>query len=137
MNKNAADNRPSVSSSIKRDSKVVGQIPAVDKARDTLRKRSIGAGLGGGRISGERVTGDRDREKDGDEKSTPSSGGTGTSIWSKKGTSAGVAAGSVGRPGAPGMGRSNSGGIGGGQSQSFGGGGTSFGKKVRVLEPDK
>lgn len=124
-NENAANNRGSIATSIKRDSKVVGQIPAVDKARDTLRKRpseSFGSGMS--------AAGEKNSDKE--EKYTPSSSGTAgsTSVWSKKGTSAGI-----GRGATPGIGRSNSGGVG---SASVGAtGGTSFGRRVRVVEPDR
>lgn len=116
----AIKSRGQAAPSVKRDTKVVGQIPAIDKARDTLRKTP--SGIFGG-VAGP------DRAGDAQEKpNTPSSAGTAgsASAWSKKGTSAAPSRTSV-----PSLGRSDSGGA---TSVSAG---TSFGRRVRLVEPEK
>ena len=99
--------------------------PAAAQARQTLRKRSSG----GQGVEGERGT------QSSDERTTPSSGGTSASAWSRKGTSAGrgivagtrqsVQGGTIG-------GLAATGGTSSGTS-----GGTSFGRRVRLIEPDE
>jgi len=97
--------RVSSTSGLKKDPVRVGTSPAVDRARDSLRK-----GWSGG---GERGTqsGDEGRGKVG-------------SAWSKKGSNLGATRGLEG---------SNSGNGAGPASET----GSSFGRRVRVVEPDK
>lgn len=94
--------RGSSASDLKKDSIKVGPSPAVDRARESLRKRSI---------VGERGTQSGDEGR-----------GSAESAWSKK--SSGIGANR-------GLGRSNSG------SGAANNGGSSFGRRVRVVEPDK
>ena len=100
----------------KRDALRAGPSPAVDKARDQLRKSSAGMVPGGPQMG-----------SSGDERAQ----NTGSSAWSKKGTSA-----SVGRAHQGQLGRSAST---AGSTPAVGSslGGTSFGRRVRVVEPDE
>lgn len=97
----------SATSHLRHDPMKAGPSPAVDKARDALRKRSS---------LFERET------QSGDERAL-SSGGTQSSAWSRNVTSAGKS---------QTLGRSNSGSAGVAGSS---GGATSFGRRVRVIEP--
>lgn len=104
--------RGSSLANLRKDSLKASLGPAIDKARDTLRKSS----LQGGR---------QERAAHSGDEGIASSNGPGASAWSKKGTSAG-------RPslsGAQTMGRSNSG--------SGVGTSTSFARRVRLIEPDE
>lgn len=107
--------RGSTSGNLRKDSLKASIGPAVDKARDTLRKSSLQGG--------------RERAAHSGDERTASSSGTTASAWSKKGTSAG-------RPsfgGAQTLGRSNS----GSGVAASGSTGASFARRVRVIEPDE
>lgn len=111
----------SVGGGLRKDPRRASVSPAVEKARNSLRKTSS-SGLT-----------EKDRgTQSGDEK-IPSSGGTTGSAWSKKGTSASTGRGSVASAQ---LGRSNSGSV----NTWFGGsssGGTSLGRRVRLVEPEE
>lgn len=98
--------------------------PAAAQARHTLRKRSSG----GAGVEGERGT------QSSDERTTPSSGGASGSAWTRRGTGGGgiMTSGRRSVQGGNGRGLAGTGGTSSGTS-----GGTSFGRRVRLVEPDE